>query len=76
LKDELQRQYLCFCETKRKKHIQSCDDPIQQLKILKEESLNCSTNQGNKKGHDKKTVERQPKKLYRGARKQSKEHHP
>ena len=39
LKDELQRQYLCFCETKRKKHIQSCDDPIQQLKILKEESL-------------------------------------
>jgi len=40
------------------------------------ESLNCSTNQGNKKGHDKKTVERQPKKLYRGATKQSKEHHP
>ena len=40
------------------------------------QSLKCSTNQGNKKGHDKKDRRETAKKMYRGATKRSKEHHP
>lgn len=39
LKCELQRQYLCFCDSKRKQPIEFSNDPIHQLKILKEESF-------------------------------------